>query len=205
MSNVLNALRERRSVRKYLARPVPQAVIEEVLLAAGWAPSAHNAQPWRFVVLAGPSVKQELAEAMAESWAVDMAKDGLKIEADKRRISVERFATAPVLILACLTMDGMRKFSDKKRQNCERDLAMQSLGAALENMLLAAHAMGLGACWFCAPGFCKENVRKVLKIPDDVESEALIAMGYPAEKPPVPPKKLLDDYCFRDRWGRKFR
>jgi F420 biosynthesis protein FbiB-like protein len=204
MSHVYDALRERRSVRKYQARPVPQEIIEEVLVAAGWAPSAHNAQPWRFIVLADPQVKRELAEAMAESWAADMTKDGLKIESDKRKTRIERFATAPVLILACLTMDGMMKFPDEKRQRSERDLAMQSLGAALQNLLLAANAKGLGACWFCAPGFCKETVRKVLKIPDDVEPEALIAMGYPAEKPPVPPKKLLGDYCFKNKWGGKF-
>ncbi|MGD0203130.1 MAG: nitroreductase family protein [Candidatus Bathyarchaeia archaeon] len=203
MSHVLDAIKERRSVRKYSARPVPQEVIEEVLVAAGWAPSAHNVQPWRFIILADALVKRELAEAMAESWAVDIAKDGLNIEPEKFKFRVERFANAPVLILACLTMDGMDNFSDEKRQKCERDLAMQSLAAALQNMLLAAYAKGLGACWFCAPGFCKETVRKVLKIPDEAEPEALIAMGYPAEKPPKPPRKMLDDYCFRDRWGRK--
>jgi coenzyme F420-0:L-glutamate ligase / coenzyme F420-1:gamma-L-glutamate ligase len=201
MSHILDAIRERRSVRTYQSHTVPHELIEEVLVAAGWAPSAHNAQPWRFIVLADASVKRKLAEAMAESWAADMAKDGLKIEADKRRISVERFATAPVLILACLTMDGMNKFPDEKRQKSERDLTVQSLGAALQNMLLAAHAKGLGACWFSAPGFCKETVRKVLKIPDEIEPEALIAMGYPAEKPPMPPKKLLGDYCFKNKWG----
>ena len=203
MSHELDAIKERRSVRKYLARPVPQEAIEEVLVAAGWAPSAHNAQPWRFIILADQSVKRELAEAMAESWAADIAKDGLNIEPEKFKFRVERFAKAPVLILACLTMDGMDNFSDEKRQKCERDLAMQSLAAAVENMLLAAHAKGLGACWFCAPSFCKETVRKVLKIPDEAEPEALIAMGYPAEKPPMLPRKVLGDYCFRDRWGRK--
>jgi F420 biosynthesis protein FbiB-like protein len=204
MSHASDAIKERRSVRKYLARPVPKEAIEEVLVAAGWAPSAHNAQPWRFIVLADQSVKRKLAEAMAESWAADIAKDGLNIEPEKFKFRVERFATAPVLILACLTMDGMDNFSDEKRQKCERDLAMQSLAAALQNMLLAAHAKGLGACWFCAPGFCKETVRKVLKIPDDVEPEALIAMGYPAKESPVPSKKPLGDYCFRDKWGVKF-
>jgi coenzyme F420-0:L-glutamate ligase / coenzyme F420-1:gamma-L-glutamate ligase len=201
MSNMLDAIKERRSVKTYQSRTVPHELIEEVLVAAGWAPSAHNAQPWRFIVLADASVKRELAEAMAESWAADMAKDGLKIEADKRKVRVERFATAPVLILACLTMDSMNKFPDEKRQKSERDLAVQSLGAALQNLLLAAHAKGLGACWFSAPGFCKETVRKVLKIPDEIEPEALIAMGYPAEKPSVPPKKLLGDYCFKNKWG----
>ncbi len=74
MSHLLDELRERRSVRKYQARPVPEELIREVLEAAGWAPSAHNAQPWRFIVLSDPQVKRRLAEAMAEAWAADMDK-----------------------------------------------------------------------------------------------------------------------------------
>jgi coenzyme F420-0:L-glutamate ligase/coenzyme F420-1:gamma-L-glutamate ligase len=202
MSHVLDAIRERRSVRKYLARTVPNEVVEEVLVASGWAPSAHNAQPWWFIVLANASVKRKLAEAIADAWATDLTRDGITVEADKRKAQVERFTNAPVLILACLTMDGMRKFPDEKRQKSERDLAMQSLGAAIQNLLLTAHVNGLGACWFSAPSFCKEPVRNVLGIPDEVEPEALIALGYPAEKPQVPPKKLLGDYCFVDEWGR---
>jgi len=204
MTDLFDAIRQRRSVRKYQARPVPQELISAVLVAAGWAPSAHNAQPWRFIVLADPSVKRKLAEAMAESWAADMAKNGLKIEPENFKFRVERFATAPALILACLTMGGMEKFSDLKRQKCERDLAMQSLAASLQNMLLAAHTKGLGACWFCAPSFCKETVRKTLEIPDDVEPEALIAMGFPTEQPPAPTKKQLSNYCFEDKWGSKY-
>jgi len=202
MSNVFDTIRKRRSIRTYQPRTVPEAVIREVLVAAGWAPSAHNAQPWRFIVLVNASIKRELAESMAESWAIDMAKNGLKIESELRENRVERFATAPALILACITMDGMNKFSDQKQQNAERDLAMQSLGAALQNMLLVAHEKGLGACWFCAPGFCKQTVRKVLKIPEEVEPEALIALGYPAEKPIVQARKMYSEFSFRDKWGK---
>jgi F420 biosynthesis protein FbiB-like protein len=203
MPDVLDVIKQRRSVRKYLPKEVPSKIVAEVLVAAGWAPSAHNAQPWRFIVLEDASVKRMLADAMADAWAADLAKDDLTVEADKRKERVERFANAPVLILACVTMDGLRKFPDKERQMCERDLAMQSFGAATQNLLLAAHAKGLGACWFSAPSFCKETVRKVLKIADDVEPQALIALGYPAEKPQVPLKKSLGAYCFMDKWGRK--
>jgi F420 biosynthesis protein FbiB-like protein len=142
---------------------------------------------------------------MAKAWAADIAKDGISIEAKTFKLRVERLATAPALVLACLSMEDMAKFPDEQRQRCERDLAMQSLAAALQNLLLAAHAEGLGACWFCAPAFCKETVREVLEIPDEVEPEALIAIGYPAEEPPAPPKKRLGDYCFKDRWGHRLR
>ena len=82
---------------------------------------------------------------------------------------------------------------------------MQSLGAAMQNLLLAAHAKGLGACWFCAPGFCKETVRAVLKIPDEVEPQALIAMGYPAEKPPRHLEKFLAITVSRISGAKSFR
>jgi nitroreductase len=82
-------------------------------------------------------------------------------------------------------------------------LAQQSLGAAMQNLLLTVHALGLGACWFCGPGFCKETVRKVLGIPEAVEPEAFVIIGYPAEIPSVPPKKSLPENCFLDMWGTK--
>lgn len=203
MIDLFDIVKQRRSIRKYLPKPVQKEVILEVLMAAGCAPSAHNSQPWRFIILLDDPVKRKLADAMAEAWAKDLQRDGIKVESDKRTERVERFATAPVLILACLTMGDLRKFPDSERQMCERDLAVQSFGAALQNLLLAAHAKGLGACWFCAPAFCKETVRKILKIPDAVEPQAFVAMGYPAEKPQVPIKKLLEGYCFVDMWGRQ--
>lgn len=203
MPDTLETIRKRRSVRKYQAKPVPQEVILEVLSAASWAPSAHNSQPWRFIILENPEVKRKLAEAMAKSWTADLEKDGLKIQMEQRQNRVKRFSTAPVLILACLSMEGMNTFCDERRQSVERDLALQSLGAALQNMLLAAQAKGLGACWFCAPAFCKETVREVLKIPSEVKPQALIALGYPAEKPVSPKRKALDDFCFKDRWDSK--
>lgn len=199
-----DVIKKRRSIRKYLPRQVPNGIVKEVLAAAGWAPSAHNSQPWRFIVLADASVKRRLADAMADAWVKDLQRDGITVESDKRTERVERFATAPVLVLACLTVVDLRKFPDSERQMCERDLAVQSFGAALQNLLLAAHVKGLGACWFCAPAFCKETVRKILKIPDAVEPQAFVAMGYPAEKPKVPIKKLLEGYCFIDLWGRPF-
>jgi len=204
MSYLLDMIRERRSVRKYQPRPVPEELIREVLEAAGWAPSAHNAQPWRFIVLVDPQVKKGLAEAMAIAWVADMANDGMSVEPEKFKFRVERFATAPVLVLACLSMEGMAKFSDKEKQEYERDLAMQSLAAALQNALLAAHSLGLGACWFCAPAFCKQTVREALVIPVEVEPEALIALGYSAEEPAAPVRKRVGDFCFRDKWGSSF-
>jgi F420 biosynthesis protein FbiB-like protein len=207
MNSVVDLIKRRRSIRKFSPRQIDVAVVREVLEAARWAPSAHNAQPWRFIVLTNDALKRVLAEAMATAWVADMTKDGVDVEVRENmaKASVERFTCAPVLVVACLTMKGMAKYADKLRQQCERDLAVQSLGAAVQNMLLAAHAKGLGACWFSAPSFCKETVRKVLNMPQDVEPQALIVLGYPAEKPRAPYRKLLKSCAYFDGWGKKLK
>ncbi len=204
MSNLQEAIRQRRSIRKFQPKHVPTELVVEVLGAAGWAPSAHNSQPWRFIILQDANVKRELAEKMATAWTADMLKDGSTVDEANRAERRERFATAPVLILACLTMDGLMKFPDVQRQQTERDLAVESLGAGIQNLLLTAHNLGLGACWYCAPAFCKETVREELKIPTEIEPSALIVLGYPAESPPVPPKKAVKDYCYLNVWGKGF-
>jgi coenzyme F420-0:L-glutamate ligase/coenzyme F420-1:gamma-L-glutamate ligase len=205
MDYVVDLIKKRRSIRKFSPRQIEDAVVREVLEAARWAPSAHNAQPWRLIVLIDDVLKRDLAEAMAAAWVADMTKDGVAMEVRENmaKASVERFARAPVLVVACVTMKDMAKYADELRQRCERDLAVQSLGAALQNMLLVAHAKGLGACWFSAPCFCKETVRKVLKMPKDVEPQALIALGYPAEKPKAPSRKPLHSYACFEGWGEK--
>lgn len=205
MSNLSEALRQRRSIRKFQSTPVSRELVNAVLEAAGWAPSAHNSQPWRFIVIENSAVKQELAEKMAEAWAQDIARDGSTVDEAKRVERRERFANATVLILACLTMDDLMKFADKERQQTERDLAVESLGAGLQNLLLTAHSLGLGACWYCAPAFCKQTVRDVLKIPRDIEPSALVVLGYPSESPTAPARKATEKFCFSDFWGITYR
>jgi F420 biosynthesis protein FbiB-like protein len=205
MSNLLDALRLRRSIRKYENKPVAKELVHTVLEAAGWAPSAHNSQPWRFIVIWDSAVKRELSERMALAWAADIAKDGSSIDEAKLVERRERFANAPVLIIACLSMDGLMTFADEQRQRTERDLAVESLAASIQNLLLCAQSLGLGACWYCAPAFCKSTVRKALNIHQTVEPTALITLGYPAESPAAPPKKSIDQYCFGDLWGKPLR
>jgi len=205
MDHIIESIKKRRSIRKYSSRKVAANILRQVLEAARWAPSAHNAQPWRFIVLTDASLKRKLSKAMADVWIADLIKDDIPSETRESmsKASAEQFTRAPVLIVACLTMKEMIKYEDESRQKSERDLAVQSLGAAVQNMLLAAHADGLGACWFCAPIFCKEFVRKILKIPDDVEPQALITLGYPSEKPRAPSRKPLETCSYLDHWGKK--
>ena len=189
------AIRGRRTVRRFLRRPVEKELLERILEAATWAPSAHNAQPWRFYVLTDPDVKKRLAEEMAEVWGRDLERDGVPLE-ERRSLtseSVERITEAPVAVVACMTMRDMDRYPDERRMMAERTMAVQSVAAAVQNMLLATHGLGLGACWMCAPLFCPDVVRRVLGMPEDVEPQALILIGYPAEEPEPPKRRPLSE------------
>jgi len=190
----------RRSIRRYATTPVPRAVVERLLTAAIWAPSAHNRQPWRFAVLTENVAKERLAQAMGDKLRADRLADGdLRdvVEQDAAR-SKARITEAPVVILACLTLADMDQYSDDRRARAEQLMAAQSVAMALQNILLAAHAEGLGACWMCAPLFCPEVVRQALSLPTDWEAQALITLGYPAGAgKPAQRKALMDVTLWR--------
>jgi len=202
-SAIIGFLKDRRSIREYTSREVPESVLNTILEAATWAPSAHNAQPWRFVVISDSALKLKLARKMADNWKKDLAKNGVS-EKDREnlaRVSIERFSSAPIVVVPCLVMAEMQHYPDKRRQRIEFLMAVQSVATAIQNLLLAAHAMGLGACWFCAPLFCPETVRKVLKIPPKIEPQALITLGYPTNRPNPPPRKLLKEIVHLNGWS----
>ncbi len=182
---MLEAIRSRRSIRRYQTdRPVPEEAIARLLEAAIWAPSAHNRQPWRFVVVAEQKAKEDLARAMGDRLRADRLADGddpRAVEADAGR-SYARITGAPVVAAICLTMADMDHYPDEKRSRAEYLMAVQSVAMAVQNLLLAAHAEGLGACWMCAPLFCGEAVRDALELPAGWEPQALVTLGYPADE-----------------------
>jgi coenzyme F420-0:L-glutamate ligase/coenzyme F420-1:gamma-L-glutamate ligase len=180
---LLALIAQRRSIRRFEPRPVAPDLLESLLTAAHWAPSAHNRQPWRFVVVQDERNKRSLAEAMAARLAEDLRASGAAeelIAADTGR-SRQRLTGAPVLIVMCLTMQDMDVYPDARRQSLERMMAAQSVAMAAQNLLLAAHAAGLGACWLCGPLFCPDIVSEALDLPDDLEAQGAIILGYPAE------------------------
>jgi F420 biosynthesis protein FbiB-like protein len=180
---VLDAIRQRRSIRRFRREAVPRETIQRVLEAAIWAPSAHNRQPWRFAVVESQSQKEFLAREMGKRLRSDLRADSVPegvIELDAGR-SYARITSAPVLIALCLSMDDMDTYPDVKRGRAEYLMAVQSAAMAGQNLLLAAHEAGLGACWMCAPLFCPDVVRDALDLPDDWQPQALLTLGYPAE------------------------
>lgn len=196
------AVSGRRSVRSYRAASVPDALVGRALEAAILAPSAHNAQPWRFLVLTEAGLKECLADAMATEYRRDLVRDGLpSSEIDELvKASVRSFTSAPVLVLACLTMKDMDHYPDEARQDAECTMAVQSVAAALQNLLLAAHALGLAACWYCAPVFCPGTVKEALGLPLDLEPQALVTMGYAAEQPGAQARMSVEEVARFNYW-----
>jgi F420 biosynthesis protein FbiB-like protein len=181
---LLNLIRSRRSIRRFTGQPVSDALLERLLTAALWGPSAHNRQPWRFVVLQEAASRIALVDAMSARLEADLRADGLPEAAILKDVnrSRERLTGAALLILVCLTMADMDRYPDERRSHSEKIMAVQSVAMASQNFLLLAHAEGLGACWTCAPLFCQETVRQSLDLPDELEPQGMIALGYPAEE-----------------------
>ncbi|HEV2551305.1 MAG TPA: nitroreductase family protein [Stellaceae bacterium] len=195
----LDVIAGRRSVRRYLPTSLGADIVEEILRAAAWAPSAHNRQPWRFVPIAASASKERLARAMGAHLNADRLADGddpAAVERDVTR-SFARINSAPLVILVCLTMSEMDQYPDPRRREAEHVMAIQSTAMAMQNLLLAAHALGLGAAVMCAPLFCQDAVAATLGLPAGWQPQALITVGVPADagKPPV--RHSLADYVWR--------
>ena len=162
--DIFEVIRGRRSVRKFKPDPVSDEHLNLILDAAAWAPSAHNQQPWELVVTRDQGKKKALAEG-------------------------HRFARflpeADVAIVVCSSLK-MKK-SGKEAQPAVEYFEVQDTAAAIQNMLLAAQALGLGTCW--VGDFYDEEVRQIFKIPEEYGVMAVIALGVPAETAEDGPKR----------------
>lgn len=189
----LELLRQRKSVRRFQEEPVPRELVEQVLEAATWAPSAHNRQPWRFAVLDAPGPKARLAEQMGADFRRDLLADGIHPEQADAQVerSRQRIVQAPVVIVASLDRTVEDVYPDTGRQAAERQMTAQGVAMAGQNLLLAAGALGLGAVWVCAPLFAPETVRRTLDLPDNWIPQGMVLLGYPAKTPPRRPRLPL--------------
>ena len=143
-------------------------------------------------MITSPAVKLRLAEAMAPDFERDLLRDGIppeKIQAQIKR-SRDRIISAPVAVVLCLDMSEMDVYPDEKRQQAERTMAVQSVAAAGLQLLLAAHAEGLGGVWVCSPLFTQEVIRKTLDLSEKWEPQAMFYLGYPDGLPK--PKEMKD-------------
>ena len=186
-------LESRRSVRRFRPETISNEVLERILLAATWAPSAHNRQPWRFVILQTEGSKAGFAGAMGEAFKADLLRDGVPLEDALSQVerSRQRITGASVAILLCLDLDEVDEYPDPERQKAAHLMAVQGVALAGGHLLVAAHALGLGGVWMCAPLFAENIVKETLALPVRWEPQALVLLGYPAKIPQVSSRKPL--------------
>lgn len=188
-------LRTRRSIRRFKPDPIPDSVIREILHTATFAPSAHNRQPWRFVVLTDTPSRIRFAADMMAAFQQSLNEDNLPQDEIQKRLtrSQERLSSAPVVILLCVDMTEMEQYIDQRRKTAEHLIATQSAANAGMQLLLAAHAEGLGGVWVCSPVFAQGVVKNALTLPSAWEPQAMFLLGYPLEIPAVRERKKLEE------------
>ena len=163
---VLEAIRTRRSIRQYKDEPIPPDVIEKLLEAGRWAPSASNSQPWEFIVIADAELKRKVSRSFVFGHFLAEAPLGIAVVVDPWRTP-------------CAIQDGT---------------------LAAYAIWLAAHALGLGACWI-NPNISR-GIKKILCIPATKKLICILSIGYSAESPVHTRRKLQDFVCF-EKYGNK--
>lgn len=190
-----NFLRSRRSIRRFKPDSVPRSILERIITTAGFAPSAHNRQPWRFAVISEEATKIHLADVMSIEFRSDLLHDNLsEVEINDRLAkSRARITSSPAIILLCLDVSEMDVYTDARQAEAERIMAIQSAANAGMQLLLAVHAEELGGVWNCAPLFIPEIVRAALNLPKSWEPQGMFLVGFPAETPRVRERKTTNE------------
>lgn len=174
------AVLDRRTVRAFSGDPVPPEALERAVAAAVTAPAPHHTRPWRFVHVRTPEVRRRLLTAMRARWEADLRADGFAEDAIARRLSRgDLLWQAPELLVPCLVPEGMHPYPDERRRDAERSMFLLSMGAGIENLLVALAAEGLGSAWIGSTLFCAEVVRSVLALPEDWHPCGTVAVGLP--------------------------
>ena len=173
--DVYEAIRSRTSVRSYRSDPIEEDKLERILDAARLAPSGKNGQPWRFIVIKDQDTKEKLVPACRNQAFL---------------------GEAPVVIAAC----GREDEAYGRMGGYWNSLPVD-IGIALEHLMLAAEAEGLGTCWIGA--FVEEEVREILSVPGEVKDVALTPVGYPATERKTRPRKDLEEIVMNERWEER--
>lgn len=189
----------RRSIRAFTDEPVTHDALDALVEAACLAPAPHHSRPWRWVVVDTAAGKHALADGMGARWRADLEGDGVESARIDELVDAShaKIDGAPAVVLGCLTWDGLDRYPDEDRQRAEWGMALLSLGAAVENLMLAATDAGLASCWVAAPIFCPEAARDALALPAEWLPHAMVLVGHPAPdyeprvRPPVPLDELM--------------
>lgn len=172
---VFEAIKGRRSVRKYKSEPIPDELVEGILEAGRWAPSASNIQSWKFIVIKDRKILEMI-----------------------RKISPGYPGVTSLAIVVCSDRNRAYKIGGKLGRDY---LSIVDCSMAVENMLLAAYALGLGTC--CVKSFSPIGLKEILEIPEGIEPELIVTIGHPNEKPSPPPRLPLKEITYLDSYDNK--
>jgi nitroreductase len=171
---VFDCIRTRRSIRKYKDKPVPWEMVVEIMQAGKYAPFAGNVFNAKFIVIKNDEKRTAIAEACVQQyWMQD----------------------APIHIVVCGEPEKADRFYGTRGV---RLYTIQGCAAAVENMLLTAHSLGLGSCWVGA--FDEEEIRRLCNLPETVNVQAIVTIGYADEVPTPPPKYRIEHAMFFEKW-----
>ena len=179
MSDILELIKSRRNIKYFLPKFVSWENLSRVIDAGRHAPSCGNIQNWKFIVVLEPGQKQQLANATHEQYEI---------------------ANAGALIVVCGIPETAERYYGLRG---ERLFTIQNCAAAIQNMLLEAHSLGLGGSWIGA--FYEEAVKDICKIPAEIRPQAILAIGYPREIPPKHSKFPMEAVTYFHRWRGKMR
>lgn len=177
--DVFECIHTRRSIRKFLDKKVSIAKIVQIVEAGRMAPNSGNLQCYKIIVVMDEKKKNELAEACLQQYFI---------------------SAAPVVLVVVAEPEKIKRHYGERG---EKLYIIQDCAALTENMLLAAHALGLAGCWVGA--FEDDMVRRVLNIPDNCIPQAVIPIGYPDEIVPVPPRKNFDTVVYSEGFGQRIK
>lgn len=189
---MIQAITNRRSIRKYQDKPVPRGMVEEIITAGMLAPSAKNRQPWKFVVVTGGAKEGMLAALIAglarEKKEPFLAESACHLDGAEYTFSIMKQAPVVIFIINPLAKKFGSFLSEEDRiaEICNT----QSVGAAIENMALAATDLGLGNLWICDTFFAQRELDEWLNV--EGELFAALAIGYAQEAPDARPRKDME-------------
>ena len=185
----------RRTIRAFTAEPVDPAAVRRAVATALTAPAPHHSEPWRFVICETAAARTRLVDAMREAWTADLRGDGFTPEQIARRLRRgDVLRLAPLIIVPCLVTDAAHDYPDERRNRSEQAMFTVSMGAAVQNLLVALAVDGLGSAWISSTLFCQDVAAAAMDLPAGWRPMGAVAVGHPAERARSRPPREPEDF-----------
>lgn len=202
--DVTEAIRGRRSIRRFKTDPVSREDIEKMIYAASMAPSGGNVQPWHFLAIVNAHYRDEMARIIHDE-GVAFFRDSSKGVPIKNILPSLVFSRAPLVFVVLVRFRSLEDdpfFSTFQREHHIRDrdidryggfIEIQSTAAAIENLLIAAYDLGYGSCWLRVPFYAKDHLERFLNVEKPWEILALVPVGVPDQTPSLPSRRPVEE------------